>query len=139
MLFRFGHIRAMNLCAFIVFALWCMGMYGGWFDVIPQYDKFLHLLGGFTCGILGVAMVEAHEFLVALRSIKAYNKALLHAALVATFWIGGLWEIAEYFIPFMQDPSGWNFWDTFFDCCADIVGCIIAVLVYRREYHNEFV
>jgi uncharacterized membrane protein YjdF len=126
----------MFLMTSLVVAIWSLWKFYGIGGGVPEYDKLLHFLGGFTCGIFG-AFIAVYGPFDPLRPLASHNRLVLGLALASAFVIGGAWEVAEYTIDAMRDYLPWDAWDTFFDLCFDLVGAATAAWVYQLEDHNK--
>lgn len=112
----------------IVGILWYINWKWNVIDVITQYDKILHFIAGFTCGIFGI-------FLLAQERDEPWriNRNILIAALKWALIIGLAWEFWEFVTPWTRDFGPWNFWDTFFDVVFDCLGATLAYRAYRDD------
>lgn len=96
------------------------------------YDKVLHFLGGYTCGVFGVFVLKTSE-MTRYCDAGAANRRILAVALMAAFSIGMLWEIFQMLFPAMRDASDYDWYDTIGDVIFDMMGGLGAGLFYRTQ------
>ena len=136
------HLRHLEHRAFfwpMLFLLLLIGVLewlGTYFDLFQYhmlaYDKVLHFLGGYTCGVFGVFLLKTSE-MTRYCDLEAANRRVLAVALMAAFSIGALWEILQIIVPVMRNVGEYNWSDTIGDMIFDMVGGVGAGLFYRAQ------
>jgi VanZ family protein len=115
----------------VIVALEFLGNFFGFFhNPSLGYDKVLHFLGGVWWGIVGVGLL-AVGFWNSPCELKTVNRRILILSIVAAFFIGILWEIAQAYFSWLRDASDYDWYDTIGDVIWDTIGGITAGLFYR--------
>ncbi|MDO8521618.1 MAG: hypothetical protein Q7S52_05885 [bacterium] len=90
------------------------------------YDKVVHFMAGAFCGTFGLWLFQPSG------ATKEWRYAFMTVALFA-FWIGLGWEVYEV-ICNQPDLSSLLYWgDTVGDMITDVLGGIVAGLVFREK------
>ncbi len=97
-----------------------------WYTLLPWFDMPMHFLGGVFLG-LSLSYVFK-KFKLVGENISLIKFSLL--VILFTFIIGALWEGYEYIVQFYTHASLANPIDSLSDLFFDIVGGILATILY---------
>lgn len=132
--FRERHfLKPFFLSLLLIAVLLYFGKAFALFDVPSLgFDKLLHFLAGISCGIFGVGLLSMGFWNSdALCSMKTTNLRVWTAVILVALFVGIAYEILQAWVPFFQNGSMWNWYDTVGDVVFDVTGGIVAGLAYQ--------
>lgn len=96
------------------------------------FDKLLHFLAGISCGIFGVGLLSMGFWNEdTLCSIKTTNRRVWAIVTLVALFVGVAYEILQVCVPYFQNGSMRNWYDTIGDVIFDVTGGIVAGLAYQ--------
>ena len=117
-----------------------VGLLFNLYEVLHWYDIPMHIGGGFAMGALGLAIWNEGVEDVTFRGwFENHLKWWLVPGVVLGFvaFIGVLWELHEWlmdvFLPMAGTPRQPDVPDTMMDFVFDLLGGIVALLIWRRK------
>ena len=106
---------------FLTAILQWVGVHGGLYQAIWEYDSFMHFIGGISAGSFGIWVAQ-------LRNVE--KKYFLFFAVVFSFSIGCLWELKQIYIQHYSFPVS----DTVTDIIMDTLGGVaVAIYITKRK------
>ncbi len=121
------YLRAL-LVVLVLFVGNLLGEYLFWYDTIPQYDIYMHLLGGFAICMILVAIMNSYD------AGMFYTRRGMNALIIGVLLAGLAWEIYEAVSGTSGNPlwSSAYFIDTIKDFVMDVAGGLMGIAVQRR-------
>ena len=116
-----------------VFVLHIASLYLNFYNRWINYDIFMHLLGGFAIGLVGLALIQTP----AAKALSLWQRLLFVVGFVSI--VGITWEIGEFILDYYQQTLHVVHWqalterDTVDDLFNDMVGALVAFLAFRKK------
>ncbi len=109
---------------------WHLYYYVWWLD-IP-----MHLIGGFWVGLSALAIYfsEKHSL-----PMSGSWRSLLMVALGATLIVGIGWEVYEWAVDWINGMPHLNIVDTLADIGNDLIGALLATVLFMRKGYNTHI
>lgn len=125
------------LFSFIIGAMY-FGSVFNFYEIIPMYDKFLHLLSGFVASTIGFVIflnITNNE----INIYKSYAPALF--SIIFAIAVAAIWEIWEFstdqLFGFLSQNNSLH--DTMWDIiCGSVVGVISSIPIFLYTKGKKF-
>lgn len=120
-------LKLLVLLMVFIFVLDLLGRTFYWYYTIWYFDLITHLLGGFWVGLFFLYFF-----------LRTSGNAPIVKVLLATLFIGIVWEIFEYIVYQRIGGIPFSSLDTMLDLVVDMAGGGMAILyVYKKIEVNE--
>ena len=118
------------LCSILLFAfLHVLALHFYFYWTVWWFDIFMHVFGGFIFGTLFAYSL--------LQSVSSRGKSFL-LIVCGAFVAGIVWEIFEYKVGLTFTTSGNYTFDTASDLLSDIVGGLLAYILWINRFSNNY-
>jgi hypothetical protein len=111
-----------GVCALLLLVAHLLGTYADWYFLKPQYDKFLHFLGGFFVFFVFVTKILQKARL-------PFTGRQLLVLIFFTLVVGILWEVFEYTVQHFTGMQLATIPDSIADVVFDNLGAVVAALM----------
>lgn len=113
---------------FLMFFIFVMNIFAlkfYWYFSIWYFDIIMHSLSGFWVGVFFLYVFER-------RKLVAPDTNLFTKVILATFIIGIIWEVYEFYIFQHIGMMPFDIFDTLSDIFFDLLGVLMSILYFSK-------